>query len=366
MRVVPGEKSIWADEQTRYKDKLDREVPFQRIVFHKGEYICSDRETQVLEFLRRSKRNIKNNPDGVHEWFEVDNGAALQTIMDQENRLQDAMQFCLKGDFELIYAYARMMKVPLVDRDEAEIRFALREIAKRHPEKFLEGLNQDLLRKHFWAHEASALKIIVADKSLGTVMWSTGQPICKAPIGVDPLDHLSELMVNTEDGEKIYHAIRNMCDKQTTMAKELEKTDYKIIPGAIPGETATLKDMVKTAESNLSTPKRADMMSFDEAIDAFEKRGYLKTSGIGRYSMFDHITGEEIAMKHGKNKLKSWFSDGEGAEWASVATYRYDNKDEVPDWYMKKALSSDPKPPAAGDVQEEPVVSDDVQEDPFS
>ena len=205
IRYVPGESSIFMDEQTP-----DDKVPKRNyhLEFVDGVKRIDGTQTLLIKYLMITNKNGSNpkKDASVHpRFFTVDPGQGLKTVMDADELLSEAQHFCYKGDWDEVAAYAQVLGVPL-DKDSREIRYSLRMIASNNPKKFMDGLKSPKMIRKYYALEALKEGIITKNNTTNTINWKDGGAITQAPIGKDLLDDFVDATF-TPNGEKVWDAV---------------------------------------------------------------------------------------------------------------------------------------------------------------
>lgn len=205
IRYIPGEMSIFKDEQTP-----DDKVPKQNfhLEFINGDKLIGGRETLLIKYLMLTNKNGSNpNRDKAVRaaFFTVDPGESLKSVMESDELASEAQHFCYKGAWDEVAAYAMVLGMPL-DKDPAEIRYSLRMRAKENPKAFLDGLNSKNMKRKYFVMEAINQGILKKNSQTNTISWRDGGVITQAPIGKDMVDDFVDSTFTT-NGEKVFQAI---------------------------------------------------------------------------------------------------------------------------------------------------------------
>ena len=205
IRFIPGEKSIWKDEQTP-DDKIPKKN--SHLEFINGDKRVDGHQTQLVQYLMTTNKN-GNNPNRDKSvkaaFYTVDPSQGLKTSMDQDKLLSDATHFCYNGNWDEVAAYASVLGIPS-GLDVSEVRYSLVLKAKLDPKKFLDGLNSRNMKRKYFIMEAVKAGVIVRNTSNNTISWKDGGVITQAPLGKDLIDDFVDASF-TENGEKVFAAL---------------------------------------------------------------------------------------------------------------------------------------------------------------
>lgn len=212
IRYIPGEQSIYKDEQSS-DEKIAKKI-FYLQFSSSGEVVIDGRDRQKLEFMLKSNfngNNMKRDFSKKPKYWLVDLGQGVAGMMETERASTKAKSWCFEGPWEDIKAYSRVMKID-VNRDPNEVRWSLSIIAAKDPAKFLEGLGNDLTERKHIIMSALDRGILKINTTTNTISWTDGGVICLSPLGKDIIDHFTDVSFSP-DGERTLAAIRTMLDK---------------------------------------------------------------------------------------------------------------------------------------------------------
>lgn len=225
IRYIPGEKSIYMDEQT--SDEKIPKKPYY-LEFIDGDKRIDGKQTLLIKYLMTTNKNgsnLERDKTAKIKFFTVDPGQGLQSVMDADEMLSEAQHFCYKGDWDEVAAYAMVCGIPL-DSDPREIRYALRLRATADPKKFMDGLKSPKMKRKYFTMEALKMGIIEKNMSTNTINWKAGNAITQAPMGKDLVDDFVDATF-TPNGEKVWDAIMGMMrpeKKVPSIKTELQNT----------------------------------------------------------------------------------------------------------------------------------------------
>ncbi len=204
IRYIPGEQSIFADEQTDPTSKANIQV--QYIHWISGVLEVHPQETLLLEFLRYSNHNgyCENRMPKKEIFFiPFQPNMKAEENMDKEKLIFEA----LKKMFEMVNApdgwynlesYAQVLGIRTTDghfRTQEE----LTKYIKNNPQDFLNGVDSPAMKKKYFVLEAIKHGILVHLKpqnAAHTLGWANAGLIVAAPVGQDAVDYLVN---NSED-----------------------------------------------------------------------------------------------------------------------------------------------------------------------
>jgi len=219
IRYIPGEKSIFTDEQ-HVKD-----FPKKRseIIMYDGWKIVQAQETLLKEYLERCNFNQGNpermpNTTVIFKEFKPEADAQINLDKEELDVKARAAVFNMKFEDMLVFAKAIGLNV---DRDAAEIKHDLLQRAKKEPQNFLNELSSKNTKRKWAILEAVDTNIITINKKNSTVSWAGGNIIFQSALGADIVGDFAEYTQNTEDGKTIFERIQRLYDKR----KNDEATD---------------------------------------------------------------------------------------------------------------------------------------------
>lgn len=199
------------------------------IEFINGYLRVSSRQPQLLDFLRlcnKNGTNINRDKNVTVSFFEVDHEAAIQSILDNEERDLEIISFCTKGDFERVRSIARTLGIN-VNQSAVQIRYDLRTMAMRSEETkstFMRALNSPSVKRKSLVLEAIDLDIIYINRMGNSINWKNGGIITTAPVGKDPVDYFVDNSFTT-DGESVYEEIERNVIKIKNPVKDVAVND---------------------------------------------------------------------------------------------------------------------------------------------
>lgn len=272
LRVIKGELSIYADEQN--KERTYREI--EVITFVKGELVVEERQSQLFKFMELTNYNTTNpqrdkTKKGIFMKLDLEKG--IQSEIDNRKKKFSAQTFCWDGAWEDVKSYARVLNIPVEDRDPAEVRWALLLVSEKDPEKFMKGLNNPATKRKHYILEALKHNILEKDTTQNSINWKNGGPICVAPPGMDATDCLVDETFKNQSGDRIMELIKHQLTSKNVIA---EKTEYGIKESNIPkvdnkavNKTEALKNAVD--EIQLTTEKQLIKNLFAKGV--IERKG---------------------------------------------------------------------------------------------
>lgn len=230
VRYIPGERTIWMDEQDTPPDAKVR----VSIEFLNGMKIVNPREKTLLEYLRIVNWNddIESDvrmPNKPILFYENKPGSKAKEIMADDKQTIKAINAAYELDLESLISYARVLKVD-VKRDPADIRYAMRIIAEENPTAFLEGLNNPTTSRSNKVLQAIERGIIIADHAKRSMRWANnGATIMSAPVGQDLVDCFVDFTFQSDgQGEEVYEMILKLLqpsqEKETKFETDESKT----------------------------------------------------------------------------------------------------------------------------------------------
>lgn len=201
IRYVPGETSIFADEQPETAKMREP------IAFTNGFVFVDHTNPTLKKYLDTCNAN-GSNP------HRIKTKSVLFTIQDEEKSAQDkiaqvsdtmdAVQSALKMPLNELIGYAKVLGIK-TDKSVDEIRWDMKVQAEKNPKAFLAGMNDprtEMKQLLLMAQESG----IISMKKSGITWVSSGNTICVPAIGVKPINRMVDFCSEGE-GEQIYAEI---------------------------------------------------------------------------------------------------------------------------------------------------------------
>ena len=201
IRYVPGEASIFSDEQS---DEAKMREP---IAFTNGFLFVEHTNPTLKKYLDTCNAN-GSNPHRVKSksiMFNIkDDEKSAQDKISQVADVMDAVQAALKMPLNELIGYAKVLGVK-TDKSVDEIRWDMKVQAEKNPKAFLAGMNDPRTEMKQLLLMAEESGIISMNKA--AVTWvSSGNTICVPAIGVKPIERMVDFCSEGE-GEQIYAEI---------------------------------------------------------------------------------------------------------------------------------------------------------------
>lgn len=294
IRYIPGETSIYLDEQTS-----DRDVPKKKysVEFLAGHKTVSGDEPLLLEWMMKSNFN-DTNPNrrkDVKPLFElIDTAKIIDKVMENSKNESDALSFAFTGDWDEVLGYARVLGVNL-NQSPQEVRYHLSQIAKRTPnnpdgpEKFLAGKNNPVNKKKYNVLKAIDSGYLVINHANNSISWGNNllDPLYTAAMGKDVVDGFVNLLA-TDTGKLIYDAIIDMNQPYASQQAELKipsKDSLEDLKSTVDPKTPVLHDLEQSdveLMDMIDLAKEAGLVTFSPPYwykykgDSFgKKEGFL-------------------------------------------------------------------------------------------
>ena len=252
IRVVPGETSIYKDEQSEDGQKAN---PINKYFSKQGDLIVEGREEQTLEYLLKCNANGTNpdrNQDKPVVFGLLDNKQGLSIAIEKDKAESEASNWCFNAEFKNIVRYARVLGFD-TNVDPEQLRHALFQLSKKDAVKFNDGLKNKYVKRKFNVLEAIDKGLITVDLKENTIKWASGNIITASPMGKNPIDHFVDLSCSTTDFDMTYNTLY----EQVNPAFKVEKEAYqeKISSAKMPTKedntvvdaTISTKDLIEVA-----------------------------------------------------------------------------------------------------------------------
>lgn len=204
IRYIPGESSIFEDEQ-----KEDAKVK-SPITFSNGFLRVDYTNPTLKKFLDMCNSN-SSNPNRVAtspaSFKLMDYAKQAQERLQKSVKSMDALKLVFELPLDKLLGYAQVLGVR-VDKSTDEIRYDMKVLAEKDPEKFITGLDDPKMEIKQSLLRAKDFGII--DWNAQQVMWVQGDTrpvITKVPLGVKPVDFLADKCM-TDSGSSIMDQIK--------------------------------------------------------------------------------------------------------------------------------------------------------------
>lgn len=201
IRYVPGETSIFADEQS---ENAKMREP---IAFNNG-YLFVDHTNPTLKKYLDTCNVNGSNPHRIKSksiLFTVkDDEKSAQQKIEEVGSTMEAVQSALKMPVNELMGYAKVLGIK-IDRSVDEVRWDMKVQAEKNPKGFLAGMNDprtEMKQVLLMAEESG----IIAMKGKSVTWSASGNTICIPPVGIKPLDKMVDYCSQGE-GEQVYAEI---------------------------------------------------------------------------------------------------------------------------------------------------------------
>lgn len=202
IRYVPGERSIFADEQSEGAEKR-----LGKITMRKGFIPVDRREVTMVQFLRMCNYNSSNeNRDESKNsaFYEVKPEAKSSKWIDDDNKITELKSQIHSMDKEELTVYAMLLEVPYKNVFTQDLKADLLIRAQNSPEKFLSIKNFPEMRRKYQI--LRAFEDGVLEQQGNDVCWSGGKKIITCPISEKPAEFLTKY-TDSPVGYDIYKEI---------------------------------------------------------------------------------------------------------------------------------------------------------------
>ena len=201
IRYIPGETSIFADEQS---ESAKMREP---IAFNNGYLFVNHTNPTLKKYLSLCNAN-GSNPHRIKSKsiiFTVkDDEKSAQQKIEEVGSTMEAVQSALKMPVNELMGYAKVLGIK-IDRSVDEVRWDMKIQAEKNPKGFLAGMNDprtEMKQVLLMAEETG----IIAMKGKSVTWSASGNTICIPPVGIKPLDKMVDYCSQGE-GEQVYAEI---------------------------------------------------------------------------------------------------------------------------------------------------------------
>ena len=282
IRYVPGESSIFVDEQSP-DDKVPKREQYAEFV--KGEKTIDGYETTLLDFFMKCDFNGSNphrNPSKPILFILLDSSSGLKQMMKKDADTHAAKQWCYQGPWDEVAAYAKALSLNLSDEPD-QIRFHMGQLVDRDVEKFTRGMKDPSVKRKFFIQQAVELNYLTVNASNGTVSWTGGGVISTAPAGKDPIDHLVDATFSKageETFKNIMSWLRPDTKESTTIEPPMSEPPVKHNPA---------NDLLATNPNPPSEERLNAMLEEGAKLKAFSQAGPWYSFGTYKVKGIDDL-----------------------------------------------------------------------------
>lgn len=206
IRWLPGEKSIYVDEQEANGRVIPESVlinPNNRFEIIDGDVNVKPHEKQKIDFLDKCNRNA----DSQHRTGTVESLFSKYTPdreakerVEMLNKKAEAIKLAQSADDDQLVYHVNELRIRLIDdetgqsREEAAIRADYLSVAMDDPKRFLDTFNNEELKDKAAIKKGLNQNIISVALIPGKIAWvETSEPICDLEAGKAPVETLYAL-----------------------------------------------------------------------------------------------------------------------------------------------------------------------------
>ncbi len=214
IRYVPGESSIFADEQTPQAAKKVEDILFEGgfLTVHPTSYNLK----QFLDNDVRSRDN-DNAPFGTRKLYfalntekaETAKVTSFVTVSKVTNFVYDTYKEPLGN--AALKAYAVTLGLNVEGAEDHQIMNSFYGMINADPKAFIEGFQNQSHNRKFYVMRAEKTGIINVDRDANVIKLG-GQIVLNVPIGIDPIDYF--VKKSFEELQSTYTHIRSKVDEQ--------------------------------------------------------------------------------------------------------------------------------------------------------
>jgi hypothetical protein len=222
IRYIPGQKSIYKDEQ-----KIDSDRNIVRLIskpsFQNGILIVPRTQKNLIEFLRKHPANEDNQEwrfPGQRSMFREHNPEVLAKKQNEQTRtLVNAVKLVYEAPFrEKLVPLAKYLGYD-VNRESDLILYDMQVFAQNNPQDFVELIDSAVVQRHDEVMTADERGIIRVQTD--RITWPDGRQIVAVPANYDPFEYFSEVTFD-QSHRATWMEIQRKLNRQTdaTTAKD--------------------------------------------------------------------------------------------------------------------------------------------------
>lgn len=210
IRYVPGEQSIYADEQS---DRADDRSSWGSIIFIDGHLKVDWTEALLYDYLMTCNYNEATNPrvSGTPSLFKnfSSEKEAEKVVREQADHYELGHKVFTMDFKELRYLllanlenHSDMMRINTMSPDE--VRQMAFHKAFANKAKFIEALKKAETKCRARLAEGILFGFIIYNQSANTLSWDNGVIFCQSPPGSNVLAYFSEMVSDSSSGSQIH------------------------------------------------------------------------------------------------------------------------------------------------------------------
>ena len=204
IRYIPGEGSIFEDEQ-KEDAKVKSPITFSN-GFLRVDY-TNPTLKKYLDMCNANRSNPNRMTNSAPSFYAVDYEKKAKEKLDKSIKSMDALRLVFDMKLDKLIAYAKILGLK-VDKSTDEIRYDMKVIAEKNPEKFINGLNDPKMEIKQMLLRAKEMQIL--GWTGAEASWTMGgikSKFANIPLGIKPLDHLADMCVS-DSGSGILDQIK--------------------------------------------------------------------------------------------------------------------------------------------------------------
>lgn len=228
IRYVPGERSIYADEQSKGAEKKLGEVPS----LVNGQLVISFREATLLKYLsvcNYNGSNPKRDPSKNIIFTELKKGEDAAKFIQGDKLETDLKHKIYSMTPNELEATAMLMEIPNWDMKlTEELQRDLIVIAKRDSSFFQKQLSDKGAKKRYHILKSIREGYVRVDESANMLVYKTGKEIIQAPLHEDVIT-FSINYFSTNEGEGHYNHILSLLypeEKQSVSQVQAKQVEF--------------------------------------------------------------------------------------------------------------------------------------------
>lgn len=200
IRYCPQEPSIYIDEQSNNAVK-------EAVIFRDGVLLVPREKPNLQRYLDAHPDNIAN---GGNIFEKVDESKKAAVTLEKEFSISEAVDMVRDKSIQDLLPVAIFFGVN-INREVAEIRYDLLQIAKSKPEEFINSFGSPIVMARAAMQQAKDFQIISV-KSNGVYWFDSNGLVVSVPAGQDAMDVVARFCL-TDKGDGFYQDIKDRLDK---------------------------------------------------------------------------------------------------------------------------------------------------------
>lgn len=245
IRYVPGESSIYIDEQAK-------DARGQNIIIHGAGVLISSSEVNKMEYIKKCNYNGSNpnrRTDKTIIFREFDRESEFKKHLDKADLIIQAKSIARGMDAMELKSFIMVLSKDPRRIDElnrkpiSELRHIAYNMCDKDPKQWVDGIQSTDARMKLSVMRAIGSYVVKLDKKDNSLSWeNTGEEILRAPHGMDVINYFIERAKNDANFAEMLDIMKSKTQGANNRSTELPSPKLDIYDTLI--ETAIEKEII--------------------------------------------------------------------------------------------------------------------------